>query len=339
MSRRVFDYGGVTKIGIECNLTLLERISENLESEVSIASDTDCLIRIDEVSPPIQIVKDKRFPYLTVDEDVNFGVKSVKYRRYDTHVRTIHQEGFNEYSVSTNIYLDEESALIPIRNHIINHLEFANRDFLHSSLVEIDSVGTLIAGGRRQGKSTLTIYLLQEMGATFVSDENVILSSSEEGIRGLYFPRTPGVRFSTVSKSRLNRVLENPSLTRATQYIDSDAIERIIESKSYYVDAGLSFSRKVLCELLGTTSKDSAVIGRIIFPKYNPSEDAVVHELTIQEGLKRLGQNGLVKREKIEGKEFRSVSIDLDKKGYEQTKFYELEFSGIEGLLRRGLRL
>ena len=339
MSKRVFDYGGVTRIGIECNPSLLERVSENLEAEVSVALDIDCLIRVDEVSPPVQIVKDKRFPYLTVDEDVKYGVKSVKYRRYDTHIRTIHQEGFGKYFVSTNICLDEESVLISIRDYIINHPEFANGIFSHSSLVEIDGKGVLIVSEGRQGKSTLAVYLLQERGATFVSDENVILSSSEEGIRGLYFPRTPGVRFSAVSKSKLEKVLENLSLTRATQYIDLDAIERIIESRSYHADAGLSFSRKALCELLGTTSKDSAVIDRVIFPRYNPSEDAVVHELTIKEGLKRLGKNGLIKRDKIEGKEFRSVSIDLAEKGYEQIRFYELEFSGIGSLLRRGFRL
>lgn len=339
MSKKVFDYGGMTRIGIKCNQVLLERISENLESEISIASDTNCLIRINEVHPPIQIVKDKRFPYLTVNEYVNLGVKSINYKRYDTDVRTIHREGFNNYSVSTNISLDEEAALISIRNHIINHQGFTNRNFLHSSLVEIDSEGILIAGERRQGKSTLAIYLLQEMGATFVSDENVILSLSENRINGLYFPRTPSVRFSTISRSKLDRVLENISLTRATQYIDSDAIGRIIESKNYHVDAGLSFSRKALCELLGTTSKDSAVIGRVIFPIYNPSEDVVVHKLTIEEGLKRLSQNGLVKRKHIKGKEFRNASIDLDKGDYTQTKFYELEFAGIDSLLRRGLRL
>ena len=49
MSRRVFDYNGITRIGIEGPKNLLERIAENLESEVSQDSAADCQIRINQV--------------------------------------------------------------------------------------------------------------------------------------------------------------------------------------------------------------------------------------------------------------------------------------------------
>ena len=338
MSKKVFNYNELTKIEIKSNPALLERLSENLESEIEKNSKVDCSIIINQTNPTVDIVKDKKFDYLTIDKKEENGRTSISYTRYNTLVRTIHQEIVNEYIVDTNVASDETAGLICIRNHFNNKI-ISSRPLIHASLVEIDDKGVLIPGFSREGKTTLMVYLLQEKGAVFVNDENVILDSSSDRTLGLYVPRTPRIRFSTISESKLASVLDDIKLTRATQHLDSDAIERIINSQSYHVDAGLDFSRKSFCEFLETTSKEKTSIDMVLFPKYSPSKKIGIRELTMEEGIHNLAMSGLTKKSDTDLKELRASRITLNQENYTETRFLEVSFSSFKDLLNGGIEL
>src|SRR3989344_2206885 len=339
MMLKAFYYNGLTSIGIESHPNLLKRIAENLEYEIFQDYRIDCLIKINQAKQPVEIVKDKRFDYLSINREEKDGVTSIRYIRYNTPVRTIHQINPNNYIVDTNVSLDEDAGLICIRKHLNDHPRISNKPLLHASLIELGNQGILIPGDSREGKTTLSVYLLQEKRATFISDENVILDLSNGQVYGPYIPRTIRVRFKTISESKLEKVLSNISLTKATQYIDSDAIERIISSRSYNVEAGLAFSRKSFYELLGSSSKDNTLINLVIFPKYTPIKKAVITKLTKSEGVYRLGITGLAKKQDADPKELGKFPLTLTEKYYNKMEFLELKFSGFESLVKGGVRL
>ena len=339
MSRKSFDYAGILTIEIRGPANLLERIADNMEGETGNSSSPDCTICINQSESPVEIKKDKRFDYLTIDKTGTVEQPSIRYTRYNTHVRTIHQKSPNDYKVDTNVERDEASGLICIRNYLSNHPKLTKYSLLHASLINIDGRGILIPGSSRQGKTALAVYLLQEHGASFVSEENVILDVNEENIRGLYVPRTPRVRFSTIAESVLSKVLENIKVSNATQYIDPDAIERIIDTHSFNVDAGIAFSRRVFCDLLGTDSQESSPVNMVLFPKYKGSGNLNVKTLGLEEGVQRLSRAGLIRKSDIDPKELQETTVSFKQYKFEGFDFIEVEFSGVENLRQRGFRL
>jgi len=337
MSKKVFDYNRITKIGIEGPSSLLEKIAENLESEVTHNTGVDCLIRINITKHPVEIIKDKRFDYLTVTKTRTEDQQTISYKRYNTYVRTIRKKSPTLYEVDVNINLDEASGLICIRNYLNNHPLLSQYPLLHASLLNLNGIGVLIPGFYKRGKTTLSVYLLQEQKANFVSDENVILESSDDGIRGLYVPRTIRVRFSTIAESKLSKVLENITIANATQYIDQDAIERIIKARKFNVDAGIAFSRKAFCNLLGTNSQESSSIDLVIFPNY--SESMKIRKIDSQLGIERLSSFGLIRKSKISPRELEQAKIDLSQYNFRRIDFLEVGFSSMESLKQMSFRI
>jgi len=338
MSGKAFNYAGTATIRIEGPSNLLERIAANIDGEQPPTSAPDCSITIQQSPTPSEIVKDKRFPYLTLEKCGTSKKPSVKYTRYNTHVRTIHQESPAEYHVEANVSLDEASGLICIRNYLSNHQRLSEHPLLHASLITFDGRGVLIAGGSRQGKTASTVYFLEE-GATFVGDENIILDMSRKQPNGLYAPRTQRVRFSTIAESRLSAVLRDVRVAEATQYIDPDAIQRIIETESYHVDAGMAFSRRAFCELLGTTSTEKTPIDLVVFPKYANSNTVNKRSVEHSEGVRRLALSGLGRKSDIDPKELADTRVNLSPNQFSDIEFMELEFSGIPALREGGVRL
>ncbi len=339
MSEKVFDYNGIFKIKINGPKNLLERIAENIEKEVSLEEQYECSISIIESKKTEKILKDKRYNYLTIERFGTEKQPSIRYTRYNTYVRTIHQKSLNEYLVENNTELDEASGLICFRNYLNNHSQISKLPLIHGSLINLNGKGILIAGNSRQGKTTSMIYLLSEQDAIFVGDENIILDKTKDNIKGIYIPKNPRVRFSTIIQSNLSRVLENIELANATQYIDSDSISRIISSKSFEVDAGIAFSRKAFCKLLNIKSKESSNIDVILLPKYTNDNSYSVKEIGIKEGVERLSHTGLKRKYILDSKELDESQIDLIQNDFKNIKFIEVAFSDINHLRNRGFKL
>lgn len=336
MSRRVFDYNGITSIGFEGPKNLLERIAENLESEVSQDTPTDCEIKINQAEYPTEIIKDKNFDYITITKIETAEQSSISYRRYNTNVRKIHQKSARDYVVDVNVELDEASGLICIRNYLSNHPLLSQYPLLHGSLLNLNGAGILILGDSRQGKTALSVYLLEEQRAIFIGDENVILDT-RSGIKGLYVPRTPRVRFSTIAESKLSKVLEDITIANATQYIDPDAIERIISARFFDVDAGIAFSRRAFCRLLGVASQESSPINIVLFPHY--SETTSVRGISNKDGIQRLSKFGLIRKSEIDLMELEQTIVDLNQQKFEGVDFIRVGFSSIKNLKQAGLRI
>jgi len=339
MSRKVFDYVGMSKIEVRGPEDLLERIAENIERETYNYQNPDCIININQSENPVRIEKDKRFPYLTIERFGTAEQPSIKYTRYNTPVRTIYKKSSDSYEVDSHVVMDESASLICIRNHINNHPVLSQYPLLHASLLNLNGQGILIPGNSRQGKTTLTVYLLQEYGASFVSDENVFLDIRKKNVRGLYVPRNPRVRFSTIAESGLSRALEDIELANATQYIDQDAIERIIATHSFDVEAGLAFSRKAFCNLLGTSSQESSLVNLVLFPTYKENGNLSFKKLGLGEGMHRLSKTGLMTKSDIDPKELQETEVKIETSKFEGIKFAEVTFSGIGNLRQRGFRL
>ncbi len=342
MSRRVFDYNGITSIEIEGSTNLLERIARNVEGEMAETDfvNPDCRIKINESDTLAEIEKDKRYDYLTVSNIGTPDRPSIKYTRYNTPVRTIHHKSDREYIVDINVKLDEAAGLICLRNYLSNNQQLSSFPLLHASLLSVDGRGVLISGDSRQGKTTLAVYLLQEQKADYVSDENVILDTDGETAKGLYVPRTPRVRFSTIANSKLSEVLRDVDVERtdATQYIDRDAIEMIIATKSFHVDAGLAFSRQSFCDLLKVNSKESAPINTIIFSKYI-EEGFNVKTIPFEKGIDQLSKFGLKRKRHIDPRELEETRVDLPITNLKGVDFIEVEFSDFNSIARGGFRL
>jgi len=340
MSEKVFDYNNITSIRIEGPISLLERIARNVEGEKTNTGRVipDCRIKIDESAAPVEIEKDKRYEYLTVRNIGSSDKPSIEYIRYNTPVRVIHYKSDQEYLVNTNVRLDEASGLICIRNYLSNHPQLCSLPLLHASLLSLNGRGVLIAGNSREGKTTLAVYLLQEKKADFVSDENVVLDHYNGAVRGLYIPRTPRVRFSTIANSSLSKVLDDIKLADATQYIDQDAIDRIISTKSFHVDAGLAFSRRSFCNLLEVGSRESELINTVILPKYNGG-GFYMRNIPFSQGMEQLSRSGLKRKSFIDPKELEETDIDLSSINFKNVEFIEVGFSDLKCLIKGGFRL
>lgn len=338
MSRRVFDYAGISKIEVKGPEDLLERIAENMEEETNYCPNPDCIIHLNQSENPIEIEKDKRFPYLTIEKSGTAEQSSVKYIRYNTPIRTIHQRSSDSYEVDARVAMDESSGLICIRNHLNNHPELSENPLLHASLLNLDGRGILIPGSSRQGKTALAVYLLERYRARFVSDENTMLSLNEGDVKGLYIPRTPRIRFSTIAESGLSKVLDDIKIANATQYIDSDAIEKIISTRSFHVDAGLAFSRRAFCNLLGTNSQESSLVNLVLFPNYKKDGNLSLRTLNLNEGVQKLSKTGLIRKSNIDPRELQETELEFESSKFEGIEFAEVNFSGIENLIHGGFR-
>ena len=174
MSEKVFDYIGISRIGVSGQENLLKRIAENMHGNTQLRSLVDCKISICQSEKPEKIVKDKSYDYLTIDRFGTEEQPSIKYTRYNTHVRTIHQKSSNEYFIESNVELDEASGLICVRNYLSNHPRISDLPLLHASLINLDERGILIVSNSRQGKTTSMVYLLEDQGAVFVKIFNRI---------------------------------------------------------------------------------------------------------------------------------------------------------------------
>lgn len=340
MLTKVFDYNNLIRFKLECDPDLSARISNNLEPCISTNSQSpDCSIKINQAHPPIKIIKDKRLAYLTVTKSQVEHREVVNYRRYGTDVRTINSLDRCNYIVNTNTELDEESGLICIKNHLRNNQVVSDKPYVFASLVEVDGRGILIAGPKRYGKTTFMTYLLQEQKANLVSDDKLILDSYEGKALGLYVPGSIRVRFSTISDSNLAVALDNLPITDATQYLDPDAITKIIATKSYYVDEGLVFSRKSFCEILKVNSTERCFIDTVIFQRYAPRDKAKLKRLDTDEGRYRLNNIGLYQEKYLGADLMYNTHVNLDEKMYKIKEFFELSYSCMSDLFKQSLRL
>lgn len=290
MNKRQYNYQGKFDFALVSNSeNLLERICENIDSPPSMQKKKDFLIRINDVNPLGKIFKDKNFPYDTTKQEGD----EISYYRYNTLVRKTVVSS-NDYNVQTFVGNDENAGLIPLR-HVI-HKNFLNQktQIIHGSLIKKNNQGILITGNPRSGKTTLTTKYL-ENGANFIADENVLITEQGGKLFGHYLPRTIGVRFSAIINSPLESFLKDIDSTNATQYIDEESIQRIINSGAFYVDAGLAISRKRFVEAFETTSLPFYEINQIDFTNYGRFGISTISK---GEALKKLNEQ--IRDNKIE---------------------------------------
>lgn len=132
------------------------------------------------------------------------------------------------------------------------------------------------------------LHFLEKYGVDFISDESVLVSYEDNSFIGYYVPKTIRVRFASIVNSPLDYLLSDYNLADATQYIDDDAIKKIIFKKAFHVDAGLAISRKQLVKTYGVCSKSAVKIERIIFPEYQNIKIPIINRINEVNAVSKL---------------------------------------------------
>ena len=334
MAQRVFDFCGRFNVGIRATESLIDRIAGNIQTEIKeVIATPKSVIEIHEPRAYEAIVKDKKYPYLTVK--VNPSTGATEYYRYNTFIRTIRVVSEGHYDVNVNTEGDEAAGLICFRNFCNSHHSLIQTPLVHASLVDLNGEGILMSGDSHSGKTALMIYLMQQLKAGMISEDNVYL---EKDMRGLYFPKVPRVRFSTVRDSCLSPLLTNLQATDATQYWDIDSIERVVAQGTLDVDGGLAISRRKVAEMCGVKTSDSVQIDKVVFPSYSEGEPSF-EEMGQEEGFGMLEKFGREKKKDIDPRGMGAEAISLKDFERRNIKFYKLAFGGLKTLVNVGFAL
>jgi hypothetical protein len=325
MVLEVYNYLDEIRLAVDVPRNLSIKLSRNMEESASPSDNFDAMIKVVE-GYYREIKKNKEFSYLSVKPNHSRPYTGFDYFRYNTHIRTIWERSPSEFIILTHVQDDVEAILKCMKKFYFTQDISRNKSLVHSSLIQIRGKGILIPGSYRSGKTTLTVRFLEELGGIFISEGNTLISYDEQNLRGFYLPRTVYARFSIISSSsKLRPLLENISLTEANQIFDRDALERIISSRAFNVDAGLSMSRARFVELLKTTSSQSTEIHKIIFPQYREHGFLDIQTIQEQEAFQRLKE-----REHPKKTDFCKVEKQYDIKPPEETIILPQWVKGID---------
>jgi len=327
MGKKIFNFYGRFNVEINASESLLERIAANIHTEIKDNNaPLDGIVNINEPKKYETIIRDKRYPYLTVSTDGS--QKSITYYRYNTFIRTINliREGF--YEVDVNTKDDEAAGLICFRHFCNNHPSLDQNVLVHASLVNLNGEGILMPGNTRSGKTTLMVHLMQNLGAELVSEDNVYV---EKPMKGIYFPKVPRVRFVTVRDSCLAPLLKDIQATEATQYWDIESIEKVVAEGKLNTDGGLAISRRKIAEMCGVGTLESTDINKVIFPSYSEREFSF-EEIDGEEAFCMLERFGREKKRDLDSRDISEEPISLDNFKKENIRFYTLKFGGMKDL-------
>ncbi|PJA69475.1 hypothetical protein CO155_04325, partial [Candidatus Pacearchaeota archaeon CG_4_9_14_3_um_filter_35_19] len=249
MPTRIYPYLGEANIAISAPENLLERLERNIE-ERPIKGGYEGIVKVEE-GEFREIKKDKTFKYASAKSNCESSLKGYDYFRYNTLVRTIWRENDKTFHVKNHLQDDETGALKCFKNIYYSLPQSREKSLIHSSSIDLNGRGILIVGGYRSGKTTLTFKFLEELSAKLVEGGNTLISF-KNNLKAHYLPRVLYARLSTISSSPyLYHLIKDINCCDAQQTIDKDALERIILSKAFHVNAELCFSREKLHELFG----------------------------------------------------------------------------------------
>jgi len=292
MAKRIYNYLGEMKIAIEGSKYKLDRYEKNIDEIPSFGDNYDAIIKIED-GDISEIIKNKKYPYLWSKPNFEqLPLQGIDYYRYGTKVRTIWMMSQLEYSVKD--YILDDDGILDIFRRIYCDSNFSrDKTLIHGSLLQLKNKGVLVVGPCRSGKTTLTLSFLDQKGLELISEGISLISSKEnKQFRGYYLPRSIYLRFSLISDiEKLTPLIGDYDLSESTQYFDHDAIKRIIQSKAFDVDAGITISRKKFSALMKTELKKSSLIDQIIFTKYSEDGNIAIIRLNQQNAFKLLREN------------------------------------------------
>lgn len=259
---RAYNYLGELKISVTASEEFLNRIDRHMATS-PIVDAADVSIVVTEVHPPVTIIKDKKYNYSSIVQKEN----SVLFFRYNTHTATIVNNG-SSLDVTTYMKNDEDMVLRCMREHYFNTANSKDKLIMHGALVNYLGKGILLTGDRRNGKSSLVLSLMEELGANFVSECDVLIENKANTLYGSSFPKPVYIRVYPFVNSRLGCLLNSIDETESIQPVDPDAFLRIKEKKFWNADEFISISRKKLAQVFGVKDLESSTIDLIIMPSY-----------------------------------------------------------------------
>lgn len=335
MVKKTYFYLGEQNIGIEAPNELLERVGRNFEETPFEKMPSIGDIRIEE-GDYTQFSRDRSKKYLTTRDNTSRSYLGIDFLRYGVLVRTVWKVDQLHYEIQNFLPLDETAALSCFKKVYYATPSSKDKALVHGSLVKVGGEGILICGECWSGKTSLTMNFLEKFNGELVSDGNVFLSYTKNGLIGYYLPKPVFVRFHSISSSQgLSSVLTNPEEAESTQPFDREAIEEIIAQREYDLDAGLNFSRKKFAELVGIRTLPICEINKIIHTKFDSASLPIIRLIGIEEdyGLllareflkdmvignikhqREIGRpdNSIIKQNWLDGVEMVGVSFDARK--------------------------
>ncbi len=262
-------YLGETTIGFDLPDPYERRVLMNLDESPKEDESPDCMIRVRAEKSRV-VLNDKAYPHTWSRDNSDFSFRGKDYFRYGILTRSIWQRSPNDFLIVSYLPGDEKGPLKCLRYFYLNSDEHSsNKVLINASLVSLDSKGYLIIGDHRAGKTTLALKMMDDFGGSLVSDGKTFLSVEEDILTGSYLPKPVHLRFSSIAKSeKLRQLLLKTSELDATQILEAEDIEDIINNKSYNVDAGVMISRRRFAHLEGIKTLPYCGVNGIILLYY-----------------------------------------------------------------------
>lgn len=289
MALEVYNYLGERKIAISVPDGLRTPIARNIEESAESALP-ESLIEVSLLDER-EIRKDKTSPFLSTRKVEGFPER-YEYYRYNTHVRTVERVTNGHFKIDLFRSGNLDAVYDCMQKDYYSSEHSNGKALVHASVVRIGGSGILIPGKCHSGKTALTTALLERYGGIFVSEGMALISQKNGELWGHYLPRPVCARFCTLANSpRLKHLLDDISLCEVEPTVDLDAVYKIIESRAFDVDAGVSLSRKQFIELLGLGSASSTRIDRVIFPRYAYGREVSHNSIDNKQAFGRLRDN------------------------------------------------
>lgn len=181
-----------------------------------------------------------------------------------------------------------------IREFSMNHARTCGGHFVHSSAFSLDGKGMIIAGPKNAGKTSLLIYLLQNLPSRFITNDRVLISLNQYKFRLLGMPSV-----ITVSKDTFAMFPQLESAFAKHRFHHRYTIDEILEENilPYKKETQIfTFSPGQFCTLLKAIPSPGSPLSAVLFPKVSKTKEKMsLKILAPQEASEKLKTAELIK--------------------------------------------
>jgi len=294
MVKKLYNYIGEENILIDAPQEYADRIGKNFDEKPT-RGKADLTIKVKELDPTI-IVKDKKYPFAHISLDESREYPAIDFFRYANKTQTILMLSENEFIIESYLPGDESGVLRTVKKWYFTRDSSRQKALLHSSLVRLGLEGILLPGRSFSGKTSLTLSFLENVSADLVAEEDSLVEKIDGRLVGFYLPKPIHIRLKSVYDSeRLSRILYDFSITEATQNVDADYIQKMIQTNTYDLDTSIDIARRNFAGLMGVGTANKCNVTRIVFPEYSTDSNPKIEKINSDEAYRLLMESEILK--------------------------------------------
>lgn len=182
------------------------------------------------------------------------------------------------------------SLMRVIREFAMNDAIGRGRLILHASGLVVGGKGIMMAGPKGAGKTTLMIHLLRHPGAEYVSNDRIVITYDDRGLRFRGMPTIVTIRFPTLEMFPVvrDRLLSSPYRDRLTLG-EAKTARKPFRAMA---DPQVSLSPAQLCDLLRVRSAGHGGVEALVFPQVTGRSGGIeLEQLSTQAAAARLADS------------------------------------------------